>query len=38
MPDAFVDYLNGKPEIEAFVEEVIGNPELIPRLLQIIKT
>jgi hypothetical protein len=38
MPDEFVEFLKGKPDIESFVEEVIGNPELIPKLLHIIKT
>jgi hypothetical protein len=38
MADEFLEFLKGKPEITGFVDEVIGNPELIPRLLQIIKT
>ncbi|MBP1743742.1 MAG: hypothetical protein H6Q58_720 [Firmicutes bacterium] len=38
MPDEFVEFLKGKPDIESFVEEIIGNPELIPRLISIIKT
>jgi len=38
MPDEFVEFLKGKPDMESFVEEIIGNPELVPRLLHVIKT
>ena len=38
MQDEFLEFLKSKPDIESFVEEIIGNPELIPRLIGIIKT
>lgn len=38
MEDEFVEFLKGKPDIEAFADEVIGNPEMISRLLDIIRT
>lgn len=38
MPDEFIEYLKVKPEIETFVEEAIENPDIIPKLIGIVKT
>jgi hypothetical protein len=38
MADEFLEFLKGKPKIGSFVDEVIGNPDIIPKLIGIIKT
>ena len=38
MADEFIQFLKEKPEIASFVDEIIGSPEIIPKLIEIIKT
>jgi hypothetical protein len=38
LADEFIEFLKGKPEITTFVDDVMGSPEIIPKLIEIIKT